>query len=91
MSVFEFSSGVYAVLFIALLALKSWTLIDVLFRPAAAFVIADRMTRVGWLWITGLSTVTHILFPHPLSILSLLGTVACGVYLVDVRPAVASR
>ena len=38
----------------------------------------------------GLGFVAHIVFSTPLGLLSIAGTIAAFVYLLDVRPAVAS-
>jgi hypothetical protein len=34
--------------------------------------------------------VAHIVFPSPIGLLSIAGTIGAFVYLLDVRPAVAS-
>lgn len=88
MSVFALQSGFLAVVFLALTAVKVWALVDALVRPAQAFEVADKLTKTGWLWILGLTVAAHLLLNSLL--LSLVGTVAALVYLLDVRPAVAS-
>jgi len=87
---FDFESGVLGVLFLVLAAVKAWALIDAVARPTPAFTAADKLTKPAWLWILGLSLVAHIVFASPIGLLSIAGTIAAFVYLLDVRPAVAS-
>jgi hypothetical protein len=88
--VFEFETGVLGFLFLVLALVKGWALVDALMRPAQAFPAADKLTKTAWLWILGLGFVAHIIFSTPLGLLSIAGTIAAFVYLLDVRPAVAS-
>ena len=70
-------------------------LVDLLRRPAAAFVTAGKRTRGFWLAILGVATaVAFVAIPWPigigqLSFLALGSAVAAIVYLVDVKPAIA--
>ncbi|HEX4189556.1 MAG TPA: DUF2516 family protein [Marmoricola sp.] len=86
---FYIQNGVLTLVYFALFAVKVWALIDAIMRPAAAFPAADKLTKTAWLWITGLAFVAHM-FSSMVGILSLLGTVAAFVYLLDVKPALAS-
>jgi hypothetical protein len=86
--VFELENTVMSYIAIALLVLKLWALVDALLRPAEAFHAADKLTKTAWLWILGLAFVVDIVLGS--MILLLAGTVAAFVYLLDVRPAVAS-
>jgi hypothetical protein len=88
--VFAFESGVVGLATVALLLVKGWALIDAVTRPTAAFPAADKLTKPAWLWILGLTFVAQIVFAYPFGLLSIAGTVAAFVYLLDVRPAVAS-
>lgn len=90
MHVFWFESWVTAIAVLALLAVKLWAFIDAVIRPSQGFPAADKLTKAAWLWITGLSLACQVVFPTPLHLLSLIGTVASFVYLLDVRPAVSS-
>jgi hypothetical protein len=87
---FDFESGVLGLLYLALALIKGWALLDALFRPSQVFTAADKLTKAAWLWILGLSLAAHIIFASPIGVLSLVGTVAAFVYLLDVRPAVAA-
>ena len=90
MHAFDFESGVLGVLFLVLAAVKAWALIDAVARPTPAFSAADKLTKPAWLWILGLGLVAHVVFASPIGLLSIAGTIAAFVYLLDVRPAVAS-
>ncbi|MEI7779136.1 MAG: DUF2516 family protein [Actinomycetes bacterium] len=68
-------------------AVKAWALVDVTRRRQDAFPAVDRLTKVAWLVILGLSAAFGFV-SSPLSIFSLAGDVAAGVYLLDVRPKI---
>jgi hypothetical protein len=88
--VFAYENGVLGLLFLVLAVVKVWAMVDAVIRPAAAFPAADKLTKAAWLWILGLALAAHIVFASPLGLLSIAGTIAAIVYLLDVRPAVAS-
>ncbi|MCZ2821909.1 DUF2516 family protein [Modestobacter sp. VKM Ac-2977] len=75
------------VVFYATLALAVWAFIDAIIRPAAAFVAAGKLSKPGWMAITGIATLV-LLWQGPLSFLGLPAVIAAVVYLVDVRPTV---
>lgn len=75
---------------LALLLLKVWVFIDAVVRRPDAFVAADKLTKQAWALILGLSAAAELLFSGPIGLLSILGTVASIVYLVDVRPALVA-
>lgn len=83
----ELQDGITAVVYFVLLAIKLWALVDASLRPAQAYDAADKLTKTGWLWILGLTFLAHLLLGSFL--LSILGTVAAFVYLLDVKPALA--
>ncbi len=86
-------SLVLVAFYLAILVLCVWGLVDLLRRPAGAFVAAGKLTKGRWGAILGASTaVSFVALPWPLGIgalsfLALLAAVAAIVYLVDVRPA----
>lgn len=84
---YSFDSLVYAVVFYGVLVLTLWAFVDALIRPAAAFVAAGKLTKPGWLAITGIAVLVTYVFT-PMSFLGLPAVIAGVVYLVDVRPAV---
>jgi hypothetical protein len=83
----EFQGLVYDALLYGTLALGLWAFVDALVRPAAGFVAAGKLSKPGWLAITGLAVLV-IFFFTPMSFLGLPAIIAAVVYLVDVRPAV---
>ena len=90
MHVFTYESGVLGILFLVLAIVKVWALVDALIRPAPAFPAADKLTKAAWLWILGLGLAAHLVWASPIGLLSIAGTIAAFVYLLDVRPSVAS-
>ena len=78
-------------LFVVALGLELFALVDAVTRPARSFEAAEKMTKVAWLLILGLALVTLVLFASPVSLFGLVGVVAAGVYLADVRPALRGR
>ena len=77
---------------LVLFVLKAWAFVDSLSHRAEAFVAADKLTKPAWTIILGVSLAAHMLLwgSGPINLLSLIGTVAAIVYLVDVRPALRS-
>jgi hypothetical protein len=88
--VFVFESLVLSLAFYALMAVKIWAFVHALTRPAAAYVAADKLTKPAWLLILGLVVASSLLWSSPLGLFSIIGTVAAFVYLLDVKPALAS-
>jgi hypothetical protein len=88
--VFEFENVVVLALFLLMAALELFALVDALIRPAAAYAAADKLSKTGWLVILVLSLLTCLAIRSPMNIIGLLGAVAAGVYVADVRPALAS-
>lgn len=70
---------------LGLLVLKVWALVDCATAPAPAFEVHGKLSKTAWLVILVLAVV---LGRGVVDLLSLAGTVAAIVYLVDVRPAV---
>ncbi|MFL6127645.1 MAG: DUF2516 family protein [Mycobacteriales bacterium] len=84
---FGLSNALLTAVSVAVLLLHVWALVDCVTRPANAFEAAGKLTKPGWLAITGIALALGLLF-NPLSLFGLAATVASIVYLVDVRPAV---
>jgi hypothetical protein len=90
------NAQVLVVLILGLLALglEVYALVDAVRQRADAFTAAGKLTKP--LWVTFLSIATAIgfvTFRNPLggaSIFTIIGVVAAGVYLADVRPALRS-
>src|SRR5664280_2498408 len=76
--------GVFALVALAMFAVKMWALVDAAIRPAPAYVAAGKQTKVFcWVVVTAVSV-----FLGGLSLFGIIAMVAAIVYLVDVRPAV---
>jgi hypothetical protein len=88
--VFVFESLVMSLAFYALMAVKVWAFIDAVARSSEAYVAAGKLTKPGWLLILGLTVGASLLWSSPLGLFSIIGTVAAFVYLLDVKPALAS-
>jgi hypothetical protein len=73
-------------IWLGLLGLKIFALVDSLRYSNQHFVSAGKRGRTLWLALTGLSLAFHLV-TGPISFISIAGTVASIVYLVDVRPA----
>jgi hypothetical protein len=88
--IWAFQSLVTTLVVLALLAFKIWAFVDAAVRRPDAFVAAGKMTKPAWLLILGLSALVAFLWPSPLGLLSIVGTVASLVYLLDARPGLVS-
>lgn len=86
--IWALQGGVTMIAALALLAVKIFAFVDALVRRPDAFVAAGKMTKQAWLLILGLSALAAVLFPQPIGLFSIVGTVASFVYLLDARPAV---
>jgi hypothetical protein len=86
--IWALQGGVTMVAALALLAVKLFAFVDALTRRPDAFVAAGKMTKQAWLLILGLSALAAVLFPQPIGLFSIVGTVASFVYLLEARPAV---
>ncbi|WP_166355884.1 DUF2516 family protein [Phytoactinopolyspora limicola] len=76
---------------IGALGLKGYALIDALRVPTGAFPAAEKLTKPIWLSFLAVAVVTELaFFPLRVPILTIIGTVAAAVYVIDVRPAVRS-
>ena len=87
---FAIEGGITLVVALVLFALKAFAFLDALSRPEQVFPAADRQTKKFWLLILGLFLVEHIIFWQVIGLLSLIGTIAALVYVLDVRPTVRS-
>lgn len=93
MFLFNAQAIVFLLLYLLVFVLCVVALIDLLRRPAPAFVNAGKRTKGFWGAILGVATAVAFValppFDAPLGFLVLIAAVAASVYLVDVRPAVA--
>jgi Protein of unknown function (DUF2516) len=77
-------------LWLALLGVKLFAVIDALFRKDALFVAADKQNKAFWLLILCVFLALHVIIHSSLMLLNLIGTVIAFVYLLDVRPTLRS-
>ncbi len=85
---FAIESSILLVAALALFVLKALAFLDALSRSDQVFPAADKQTKKFWLLILGLFLVEHLIFWQVIGLLSLIGTIAALVYVLDVRPAV---
>jgi hypothetical protein len=76
------------VLFLGVLALQLWALVDCITRKAPAFPAAGKLTKATWLLLTALALVLVLLWQNVTNLLSFISIIISSVYLADVRPAV---
>jgi hypothetical protein len=77
--------GISLLLTVALLAVKAFALIDCIGRSESSFAAHDTLPKRTWLILLVLALVAHLVFPSPLSLFNLIGTVAALVYLAQLR------
>ena len=88
--ILEFQSLVMSIAALALMAVKVWAFVDALLRPAEAYEAAGKLTKPAWLVILGISAVWTLIDPSVFGLISIAGTIAAFVYILDVRPALVS-
>jgi hypothetical protein len=79
-------NGAFLAIFLVIVLIKLFALIDAATKPAGAFVYANKQTKQIWL-----AMLVGALLSTFLGFLTLIGLVAALVYLLDVRPAIANR
>ncbi|MGA8852274.1 MAG: DUF2516 family protein [Aeromicrobium sp.] len=77
--------GISLVLTVVLLVVKGFALVDCLGRSPSSFLAHDTLPKRSWTIILVLALLAHIVFPGPLSVFNLIGTVAALVYLAQLR------
>jgi len=75
--------GAFLVIFLVIVLVKLYALVDAASRPEAAYVSAGKQTKQFWLVILVVALVATFV-----GFLSIVGLVAALVYLLDVRPAI---
>ncbi len=87
---YSVQSTILLVLGVLAFGMELFALVDVVRRPAQAFQYAEKRTKNFWLILVAVaSAVGFVSLFNPTSLVGLLGVVAAGVYLADVRPAVS--
>jgi len=89
LGVAHLQSLVMLVLGLVALGVQGFALFDAIRMRSDAFPAAGKLTKKLWLIFLGAATaVGFVSLFSPLNIFNLIGVVAAGVYLADVRPAV---
>ncbi len=90
-TLYEMQFGVLMLISLALLVLKLFAFVSSLLWPAQAYDAANKLTKPAWTIILGLGVAVHLTIGAGVtSLLNLVFTVAALVYVLDVRPALAS-
>ncbi|MCE7080275.1 DUF2516 family protein [Streptomyces sp. ST2-7A] len=82
-------SSLMSLVYLGLLVLSIFALVHAVMQREDAFRAADKKTKPFWLVILGVSVAVQLFVPGFL-LLTLAGTIAAIVYIVDVRPAIAA-
>ncbi|MBM6401514.1 DUF2516 family protein [Phycicoccus sonneratiae] len=72
---------------IAALGVEAFALVDCVRRRPDAFTAAGKRTKNFWLLVTGVAVLLGVVALGGLGLLAIVGIVAAGVYLADVKPA----
>ncbi len=84
----ELQSWIVYALSFAALGVEAWAVLDCLRRPSDAFVAASKRTKGFWLAVTGVAVLLGVVSVGAIpGLLGIIGVIAAGVYLADVRPA----
>ncbi|MGI8702701.1 MAG: DUF2516 family protein [Nocardioidaceae bacterium] len=86
----EIRQDIELVLWVLLLGMKLFALVDAVYRKDAFYVAADKQNKAFWIILLAVFLVLQVILPSPMQLLNLVGTVAAGVYLADVRPTLRS-
>ena len=81
-------NGLLLILFLGVLALQLWALVDCITRKAPAFPAAGKLTKPTWILLTAVAVAPVALLRDVTNLLSYIGIIVSSVYLADVRPAV---
>lgn len=87
-AIHHFESWLLFVLWIGVLALQLWALVDCVSRKAPAFPAANKLTKTTWVLLTALALLMVLISRNVTFLLSYIGIIVSSVYLADVRPAV---
>jgi hypothetical protein len=80
--------NVLHLLLFALALFQVYVFVDAAIRPGAAYTAAGKLTKIAWLFFLGIGALFDLKWGSVTSILTILGTAAAILYMVDVRPAV---
>jgi len=84
----DIENGLLLVLFLGVLALQLWALVDCITRKAPAFPAAGKLTKPTWILLTAVAVTPVLAWQDVTNLLAYIGIIVSSVYLADVRPAV---
>jgi hypothetical protein len=87
-TIHDIENGLLLVLFLGVLALQLWALVDCITRKAPAFPAAGKLTKPTWILLTAVAVAPVALLQDVTNLLAYIGIIVSSVYLADVRPAV---
>lgn len=87
MSLTSVQGYVLLLLTLVALAIEVAALLDALRHRPDAYVAAGKRTKGFWVAVTGVGTALGFVSLGGFGLLGIIGVVAAGVYLADVRPA----
>ncbi|MBE7371371.1 DUF2516 family protein [Dermacoccus barathri] len=88
-SLFELQMGAMLILSVILLGVEVWAFVEALRGRADLFQAHGKLTKPAWVAITGVAALLGFTsLGRPVSLLGIIGVVAAGVFLADVRPLV---
>jgi hypothetical protein len=87
-TIYSVESWLLKILWVGVLALQVWALVDCIGRKAPAFPAANKLTKPTWLLLTALALAMVLISQSVTFLLSFIGIIVSCVYLADVRPAV---
>ncbi len=83
--------NVLNLLLLALTCFKVYAFVDAAIRPSSAYVAANKLTKVAWLLFLGIAAFYDLMWGGITQILTIVGTAAAIIYMVDVRPALREQ
>ena len=89
MNIFEIQGNISLLVIYVLLAVKIFAFINSLLYSAESYEAAGKLNKAAWALILGLAVLVQVLIPGSF-LFNIAFTVAAIVFLVDVRPAMAS-
>ncbi len=90
--ILAFQSSVLLLVLLVALVLKTYAFVNSLLWSAQHYEAAGKLSKPAWVAILGIGLAAQILLiqASPLNLIHLAASIAAIVYVVDVRPAMAS-
>jgi hypothetical protein len=79
--------SVLNLLLLALTCFKIFAFVDAAIRPSSSYLAANKLTKLVWLLFLGIAALYDVKWGGVTQILTIVGTAAAIIYMVDVRPA----